>query len=254
MLHSSAGRAGYYGIEAPFIPAVQAFLALIMMQAGYTQATREDGDSQGWWLVGFGAVLLGIALAYLHATRRGRFRAWSRELGALDLRGDEAVLDVGCARGAVTTLVAARVPDGKVIGVDLWARSGLLAGTRRGADDQIARNNAQAEGVADRVQFLPGDIDDLASEGNQFDLVVSGGGIGRLGSPATRAAAVDEAVRVTKPGGRILIADVRNTRRYAERLTELGCEDVSSRSAGLEAWYGGPWLPLVFVSARKPAA
>ncbi len=252
MLHSSAGRRGYYGVETPLIPSVQSFLALVMMQAGWTQTNQDD--KQGWWLVAFGAILLGVALAYLHASRRGRFRAWSRELGALDLRGDEKILDVGCARGAVTTLAAARVPSGTVVGVDIWSPGGRLASSRRGSDDQIARTNASAEGVAGRVQFVPGDLDDLASEGNSFDVVVSGGGIGRIGSADARKAAIDEAVRVTKPGGRLLLADVRNTRRYVDRLTELGCENVDSHSGGPETWYGGPWLPLIFVSARKPAA
>ncbi len=252
MLHSSAGRKGYYGVESPVIPAVQAFIALIMIQGGLTK--KDDGDGQGWWLVIFGTILLGVVLAYLQASRRGRFRAWSRELGALDLRGDEVMLDMGCGRGAVTTLAAARVPNGLVVGTDIWAKSGWLSGNRRGSDDGIARNNAQAEGVADQVKFVQGDLDDLASDGNHFDVVVSGGGIGRLGSAEARMTAIDEAVRVTKPGGKLVIADVRNTGRYANRLEELGCEDVRARSAGPECWYGGPWLPLIFVTARKPAA
>jgi SAM-dependent methyltransferase len=254
VLNSSAGRNGFYGIESPFIPAVQAFLAIVMLQTGYREVTDvADPDDGGIWLLVFGGILLAIVLAYLHATRRGRFRAWSRELGALGLRGDETVLDVGCGRGAVTTLAAARVPEGSVVGVDLWVRTRWSGGGRRGSDDQIAKNNAQAEGVADRVQFIPGDIDDLASEGNHFDVVVSGGGIGRLGSTDARLTAIDEAVRVLKPGGCLLISDVRSTKRYVERLTALGCEDVRSYSAGPECWYGGPWLPLTFVTARKPS-
>lgn len=224
----------------------------MMLQLGFTKV--HDDDAQGYWLLGAGAVLLLIALVYLHATRRGRFRAWSRALGELQLAGDEEILDVGCGRGAVTTLAAARVPHGSVIGVDVWGRTGFLAGSRRGAEDQIARSNAAAEGLADRIRYVVGDIDNLNAEGNSFDLVVSGGGLSRVGSGERRVAAVDEAVRVTRPGGRILIGDVRNTGAFAHRLRELGCEEVCSSTGGWETWYGGPWLPLVLVSARKPAA
>jgi SAM-dependent methyltransferase len=254
VLNSSFGRNGFYGIETPYIPAVQSFIAIVMLEAGYTQVNdAENPDDGGIWLMLFGGALLAIALVYLQATRRGRFRAWSRELGTHDLRGDEAILDVGCGRGAVTTLAAARVPDGHVVGVDLWVRSRWGGNGRRGSDDQIAKNNAKAEGVEDRVQFLPGDIEDLVSEAGHFDVVVSGGGIGRLASNDARMTAIDEGVRVVKPGGRLLLADVRNTKRYTARLRELGCEDVRAYSAGPECWYGGPWLPLVFVTARKPS-
>jgi trans-aconitate 2-methyltransferase len=41
-----------------------------------------------------------------------------RLLDRLELRGDEAVLDAGCGSGGVTEELLARVPDGRVIGVD----------------------------------------------------------------------------------------------------------------------------------------
>jgi trans-aconitate 2-methyltransferase len=45
--------------------------------------------------------------------------AWGREvLSRLDLDGNETVLDAGCGSGRVTRLLAERVPDGRVIGVD----------------------------------------------------------------------------------------------------------------------------------------
>lgn len=250
MLFSSVGRRGNYGVDTPAVPTVQAFLGLVMIQVGYKRISNDD-DSQGWWLVGAGSLLLSFALVYLHASRRGKFRVWSRALGALNLDGTEQALDLNCSRGAVTTLVAARLTSGKVLGVDTWARRSRLVSNRGGTEDQIARRNGVAEGVANRVEFKQADIRDLNLDGNRFDLVVSGMGLSNLPSADQRQQAVDEAVRVTKPGGRLLIADIRHIGSYAARLRELGCE-VTTRPAGWEAWYGGPWLSTTLLSAIKP--
>lgn len=45
--------------------------------------------------------------------------AWARELiGRLGLKGNEALLDVGCGDGKITAEIAGAVPDGFVLGVD----------------------------------------------------------------------------------------------------------------------------------------
>ena len=46
-------------------------------------------------------------------------------LGLLELTGNERVLDLGCGNGKVTAEIAARVPDGLVVGVD--ASSEMIA-------------------------------------------------------------------------------------------------------------------------------
>ncbi|HEX7298472.1 MAG TPA: class I SAM-dependent methyltransferase [Solirubrobacteraceae bacterium] len=42
-------------------------------------------------------------------------------LGRLDLEGSETVVDAGCGSGRVTQALLARVPDGRVLGVDMSA-------------------------------------------------------------------------------------------------------------------------------------
>jgi trans-aconitate 2-methyltransferase len=53
---------------------------------------------------------------------------WARELiDKLGLRGDEHVLDIGCGDGRATALIAERLPEGSVLGVDKSASMIALA-------------------------------------------------------------------------------------------------------------------------------
>ena len=54
-----------------------------------------------------------------YAAHSAAQQEWARELIAkLRLRGDEAVLDIGCGDGRATALIAERLPKGSVLGVD----------------------------------------------------------------------------------------------------------------------------------------
>ncbi len=253
MLRSTVGRQGNYGVDTPIVPAVQSFIALLLMQTGFKQWSNQE-DNQGLWVIAAGTLLLAMALCYLHVSRRGKFRIWNRVLADLELRGDEQALDVATGRGAVATLAATRLPKGKVTAVDTWAKRSRLTSSKGGSEDTIARKNAVADGVGDRVEFKLADMRDLPMAGNKYDLVTCSLGISSLAGADQRQDALDETVRVLKPGGRLAITDYNNTREYVRRLSDLGMEDVKSRSLGWEGWYGGPWRPTVLVSARKPTS
>lgn len=142
-------------------------------------------------------------------------------LDARTWRGDEQVLDIGCGRGLVAIGAARRVPRGHVTGIDLWQEVDLA-----GNSPDAIRANAQAAGVAERVTVDTGDARDLPYGDASFDVVASMTAIHNIPDAAGRTQAIAEAWRVTKPGGQILIYDIRHAWAYAAQLRGLGAVDV----------------------------
>lgn len=192
------------------------------------------------------AGIAGNTLLYMYATRSGKFVVWERVLRDLRLVGDETVLDLGCGRGAVLLAAAKRLPRGRAIGVDLWQAD------QTDNSQQATLANAVAEGVADRIEVHTADMTALPLADDSVDVIVSNLAIHNIGGHAGRRQALDEAVRVLRPGGRLAIADLWETRQHAERLRELGWRNVRRQNLGWRMWYGGPWFSTRLVTATKP--
>ena len=134
---------------------------------------------------------------------------WDRILDDLRLQGDETVLDLGCGRGAVLLAAAKRVPRGGAIGVDLWQAD------QTDNSPQATLANAALEDVADRVELHTADMTALPLADDSVDVIVSSLAIHNIPTHAGRRLALDEAVRVLRPGGRLAIADLWETRQHA---------------------------------------
>src|SRR5262249_49478978 len=143
---------------------------------------------------------------FLHTTRRGKFAVWAELLDELHLSGDERVLDVGCGRGAVLTMVAKLLPRGRGVGIDLWRAQ------QSGNGPTAAERNLQTEGVRDRCEIVTGDMRSMQFPDASFDVVVSSIAIHNIRDRAGRSRAIDEIARVLKPGGRVVLADLAWTR------------------------------------------
>jgi ubiquinone/menaquinone biosynthesis C-methylase UbiE len=112
-------------------------------------------------------------------------------LAALDMRGDERVLDAGCGTGHTALAFAPLVGD--VVGVDL-TEAMLVQGRRL----------ASKRGLAN-VTFQRGDVERLAFPDGSFDIVTSRYSAHHYPHPS---AALREFARVLRPGGALLLVDV----------------------------------------------
>lgn len=120
----------------------------------------------------------------------------------LQLRGNERALDAGCGLGRVTVGVAKLLSEGKVIGIDIWDKLDI-----GGISPQRAYQNAEIEGVRDRVEFKTGNVLDIPFPDGSFDLVTASTVLLALWSKETRLRALAEMHRVLRPGGKLLLME-----------------------------------------------
>jgi len=234
-----ARRAGRYGIDAPLIP-LMGVLAIVGNLVS-ALVTHTSGPLLA------AVVMAPVVASYLYTTLRGKFVIWFRILAGLGLHGDEKIIDLGCGRGAILCMAAAQVPAGKLVGVDIWSVS-----DQSGNGPDMTRRNAAAEGVADRVDLHTADMRRLPFADGSFDLVVSNMAIHNIGSAAGRDQAIDEALRVLRPGGRLVIADILRVAQYRKRLVASGARNVVQANLGWRMWWGGPWLSTSLITASRP--
>jgi SAM-dependent methyltransferase len=156
----------------------------------------------------------------------GKFRLRDRLLDDLHLHSDEKVLDVGCGHGLLLIGAASRLPHGRAVGIDLWSN------VDQGDNSRAATlANAEAEGVAERVEVIDGDMRHMPFEDASFDAVVASLSIHNIYNREERRKAIQEIVRVLKPQGQVALLDIAHARQYAQDLAACGMQNV--RVSGL---------------------
>lgn len=239
-----------YGIDAPAVLRnllIFGFGALALGTVAYLlretlpRGLRVSLMNMGFWA---GGTLLLTALLMLFGSRVGKLRLRDKLIGKLQWRGDEQVLDVGCGHGLMLLAAAKRLTTGKAIGVDIWQKE-----DQAGNSAAATMENARLEGVADRVELKDGDARRLPFADNSFDVILSSWALHNIYNESERRTAIREIARVLKPGGSILIVDIKHTVEYAQTLRESGVSDVERHGPSFLFVTPTHWL----IAAKKNA-
>lgn len=140
--------------------------------------------------------LLDVIVTRLEARGKHRFfqNALREYLDAMEIDSAHTVLDLGCGTGVAARTIARRANfSGKITGIDL---SPYLV--------RAARQLADQEGLAGKVEFRSGDTRSLDIPDAEFDAVVAHTLVSHVQEPL---AVLEEARRVVRPGGWISIFD-----------------------------------------------
>ena len=125
--------------------------------------------------------------AYVGVTKHtGGFESTDELLSLCHIENARQVLNIGCGIGVGSTYVAKK-HHCYVVGVDISEK--MIEWSRR---------RAREERVEDRVEFQTGDVLNLPFEADRFDVVFAES---VLIFVEDKARAIQECVRVTKPGG-----------------------------------------------------
>jgi arsenite methyltransferase len=194
--------------------------------------------------------LLGMACLMLYYSKIEKLKDREKLLDLIQWSGDEQVLDVGCGRGLMLVGAAKRLTSGKVIGVDLWQQQ-----DQANNNSAATLENAAIEGVTERIEVKTADMRQLPFPDSSFDVVVSSWAVHNLEAESDRHKALDEIIRVLKPNGSVVLADIVNQAEYAEYFDRHGMTKVllhnnPIRDAVLKAVSFGSFAPSA-VSASK---
>ena len=127
------------------------------------------------------------------------------------------ILDIGCGPGSITLDLAALVPEGKVIGIDVGAEA--IEEAKKAARERGLRN----------VEFEVGDAHELRFEAGMFDVVHAHQVLQHIGRPEH---AVRQWRRVVKDGGIIACrdADSGSAAYYPETADLAEFQDVHRKA------------------------
>ena len=215
----------FYGLDTPGPVLLLLVSSLVLALAGFA-ALNIETQYQLMGFLGFTAVLFAILLIsvgiwMVWSAVRGKALAAKDFIEQLDLKTNQKLLDVGCGRGFILIEAAKRLPRGRAVGLDNWSQFDLYVN-----NPVRTWENAQQEGISNRIKVDTGDMRELPYPRNYFDRVTAHLALHRLKSREDRKKALSEMARVLKPKGLLALQDFKYLHQILEDLKSLRFKNI----------------------------
>lgn len=249
MATSLAATKPDYGIDAPavmrnfFLGGALCLLIAIFAPNPLHLGSVLLNSRSLYWPAGF---LIGEGLLFLLYVKVGKFRHRDFMLNMHTWRGNENVLDVGCGRGLLLAGAAKRIAalsgTGHATGIDVWSNVDM-----GGNSAAATQHNLDLEGVSSYCTLVSQAAQEMSFPDASFDVVVSNLCLHNIYDRHTRLLALQQVIRVLKPGGIALISDYKLTGEYTDEFRKAGLAVEKKHGS-----FFTTFPPLTVVIAHKP--
>lgn len=153
---------------------------------------------------------------HLFSQQGGNVQAQIHELvfDYLDWDGSGEMIDIGCGNGPLTMKAARKYPQAHITGIDYW-------GGMWEYSQQVCEENAEIEGVSDRVTFQKASASALPFGDEVFDAAISNLVFHEVSDTRDKRLVIREALRVVKKGGVFAFQDLFLERRIYGETDDL---------------------------------
>lgn len=193
-----------------------------------------------WNLIWVALIIIWMAI-FAHTISRGHQQILEKTLDRLNLVAADQVLAFTAGRVEDLKLVGQRLQvPGKVTGVARWQQS-----------LPVVKQQVAAAQLSNRVKLVDSSMMNLPFANQLFDLVVVDAALHNITPAIQRGRALQEAARVLKANGTLVIIDTKFMAEYQQVLTNMGIDDLHVVKTGFNGWWGGPWITTKVLVAKR---
>ncbi len=193
-----------------------------------------------WNLIWVALIIIWMAI-FAHTISRGHQQILEKTLDRLNLAAADQALAFTAGRVEDLKLVGQRLQvPGKVTGVACWQQS-----------LPVVKQQVAAAQLSDRVKLVDSSMMNLPFANQLFDLVMVDAALHNITPAIQRGRALQEAARVLKANGTLVIIDTKFMAEYQQVLTNMGIDDLHVVKTGFNGWWGGPLITTKVLVAKR---